>query len=75
MTKKYYIEIEDCQNNPIAVVKVEAENFQEAKYKALRALHSEDNLYGITKEEAIKYTEENGLVMIDEWGEEVDYDE
>ena len=47
---KYYVQIEDCQNNIEAVVAVEAENKQEAKYKALRALHSEDNIYIVSKE-------------------------
>jgi hypothetical protein len=72
---KYYVQIEDCQNNIEAVVAVEAENKQEAKYKALRALHSEDNLYIVSKEDAISAVEDSGVIPIDEDGEEIDLED
>lgn len=72
---KYYVQIEDCQNNIEAVVAVEAENRQEAKYKALRALHSEDNIYITTKEEAIAAVEDSGVIPINEDGEEIDLED
>lgn len=72
---KYYVQIEDCQNNIEAVVAVEAENKQEAKYKALRALHSEDNIYIVSKEDAISAVEDSGVIPIDEDGCEIDLED
>ena len=72
---KYYVQIEDCQNNIEAVVAVEAENKQEAKYKALRALHSEDNIYIVSKEDAISAVEDSGVIPIDEDGDEIDLED
>lgn len=72
---KYYIQIEDCQNNIEAVIAVEAENEQEAKYKALRALHSEDNIYIVSKEDAMNTVEDSGIIPIDEDGEEIDLED
>ena len=71
----YYIQIEDCQNNIEAIVKVEADSKLEAKYKALRALHIDDNLYIITKEDAATVVEEEGIIPIDEDGGEIDLEE
>ena len=72
---KYFVQIEDCQNNIVAVVVVEAENTMEAKYKALRALHINDNLYIIDKDEAKEVVENNGIIAIDEDGDEIDLDD
>jgi len=68
----YYIQIEDCQNNIEAIVEVNADSKLEAKYKALRALHIDDNLYVITKEDAANVVEEEGIIPIDEDGEEIE---
>lgn len=72
---KYYVQIEDCQNNLQAVVAVEAENEQEAEDKALRALHSEDNIYIVSKEDAMSTIEESGIIPIDADGEEIDLED
>lgn len=70
--KTYFISIEDCQNNPVAVVKVKAKDLIEAKYKALRAIHEEDNVYELDSDAVIGYIEDSGLTPIDERGEETD---
>lgn len=72
---KYYIQIEDCQDNLQAVIAVEADNEQEAKYKALCVLHSEDNIYTVSKEDAMSTIEESGIITIDEDGEEIDLED
>ena len=72
MSRPYFISIEDSQNNPKAIVKVEAESLTEAKYKALKAIHEDDNLYEVDADAVMGYIEDNGLVPIDEYGEEVD---
>ena len=72
---KFYVQIEDCQGNVEAVVAVEADNKQEAKYKALRALHTEDNIYIVSKKDAVNAVEDSGVVPIDEDGEEIDLEE
>lgn len=70
--KTYFISIEDCQNNPIAVVKVKAKDQTEAKYKALRAIHEEDNIYELDADAVMGYIEDSGLILINERGEEID---
>ena len=72
---KYFVQIEDCQNNITAIVAVEAENRDNAKYKALRALHIDDNLYIINKDEAKEVVENNSIIAIDEDGDEIDLDD
>lgn len=70
--KTYFINIEDCQNNPIAVVKIKAKDLTEAKYKALRAIHEEDNIYELDADAVMGYIEDSGLIPINERGEEID---
>lgn len=72
---KMFVQVEDCQNNVVAIVAVEAENNMEAKYKALRALHINDNLYIINKDEAKEVVENNGIIAIDEDGDEIEIEE
>lgn len=70
--KTYYVTIEDCQNNPMALVKVKASSEEAAKVKALKALHVDDQLSTLNKEEALEYAEETGMFIIDEDGFEVE---
>lgn len=74
--KTYYIEIEEQCSMVLAVIKVEAENEEEAKLKALKALHATQDIYSITKEEA-KNLVDYGEVdyMLDEDGCEIGIDE
>lgn len=69
--KTYFIGIEDCQNNTQAVVKVIAGSAQEARVNALLALHQNDSISVITEDDA-KELQEEGYLVIDEDGEEVD---
>ena len=71
----YYVQIEDCQNNIQGIVKVNADTKLEAKYKALRALNTDDNIYIISKEDAIETVENEGIYAIDEDGKEIDLEE
>lgn len=70
--KTYYIQIDDCQNNPQAIVKVKAANEEEAQAKALEALHIDDSIYTIDKDDA-KRMADDGFIIIDEDGEEVEF--
>lgn len=74
--KTYYIEIEGQGSMVLAVVKVEAENEEEAKLKALKALHATEDIYSITKEEAQNILDNGDIdYMLDEDGSEIDIDE
>jgi len=72
--KTYYIQIDDCQNNTQAVVKVTAGSAQEARVNALLALHQNDSISVVTKANA-KELQEDGYLVIDEDGEEVDLED
>lgn len=67
--KTYYMEIDDCQGNVLAVVKVEANDYAEAKKKAILALHRDDVVFDISAKDAKGYT------VIDEDGCEVEVEE
>ena len=69
--KYYYVEITDCQNNVQAIVKVWASSESAAETKALRALHRDDKIYVLNKEEAL-YETSQGHIIIDEDGDEAD---
>lgn len=68
--KTYYIEIDDCQNNTQAIIKVKASSENAAKTKALKTLHRDDEIFSIDKETA-KEMAEDGYIIIDEDGEEI----
>ncbi len=73
--KTYYIKIEE-QGCVVAIVKVNANSYQEAELKALKALHATENISEISKENAVDEFEScNVDVMIDEDGCEIDLDE
>lgn len=72
---KFYVQVEDCQNNVEVIVAVEAKDEQEAKFKALRALHVDDNLYIVSKEDAEATIKEEGIIAIDERGDEINISE
>ena len=70
--KTYFIGIEDCQNNTQAVVKVTAGSAQEARVNALLALHQNDAISVISEDDA-EELQEQGYLVIDEDGEEVEF--
>ena len=70
----YYIEIDDCQNNTQAIIRVEAASLEAAKTKALKTLHRDDEIFSIDKETAQSMSED-GYIIIDEDGEEICLDE
>ena len=73
--KTYYIEIEE-QGYTVALVKVDANQLQEAELKALKALHATNNICEISKEDAKARLESGDIeYIIDEDGCEVDLDE
>ena len=74
--RDYFIKIEDCQNNVIAVVKVLAENEKEAEVKALAALHKTQSISEVDKKEVKDLLETNEIdYVLDEEGDEADVDE
>ena len=70
--RTYYIEIER-QGWTLAIVKVEAETYEEAEYKALKALHMNDDI-SEASEESVKARLDSGDIdyVIDENGNEID---
>ncbi len=74
--KTYYIEIEGQCSMVLAVIKVQAENEDEAKLKALQALHATEDIYSITEEEAKQLVDDGEVdYMLDEDGSEIGIDE
>ena len=72
----YYIEIEGQCSMVLAVIKVQAENEDEAKLKALKALHATEDIYSISEEEAKQLVDDGEVdYMLDEDGSEIDIDE
>lgn len=70
--KTYYIEIER-QGNTLAVVKVEAENYDEAELKALEAIHTGDVISEISEEDARDRLSSGAVdFVLDAYGDEVD---
>lgn len=75
MTRPYYIQIER-QGNLLGIIKVEAFTYEEAEYKALKALHGCDDISETTEENARASVESGELdIILDENGDEVDLDE
>ena len=74
--KTYYIEIEGQCSTVLALIKVKAENEDEAKLKALKALHATEDIYSVTQEEAQDLIDSGEIdYMLDEDGCEIDIDE
>ena len=72
----YYIEIEGQCSMVLAVIKVQAENEDEAKLKALKALHATEDIYSISEQEAKQLVDDGEVdYMLDEDGSEIDIDE
>ena len=70
--KTYYIEIER-QGWPLAVVKVTAENYEEAEHKALKALHVTDEISELPEENVFERIQSGDIdYVIDENGDEID---
>ena len=73
--KTYYIEIER-QGYTLAVIKVEASTYEEAKLKALEAWHANDDISEISEESALERLQSGDIdYMIDEDGCEVDLED
>ena len=73
--KIYYIEIERQGGLVLAVVKVDAASREEAKAKALRAIHQTDDIYDVSREAAQDMLDEGYIdYIIDEDGCETDID-
>ena len=71
--RTYYIEIEE-QNYTIALIKVDADSYEEAELKALKALHATNSISEVSKED-VKARLDSGDVayMLDEDGCEIDF--
>ena len=73
--KTRYISIER-QGNVMWLIKTEASSYEEAEAKALKAIHANDDISEVTKEQAKEAADpEIGLYIIDENGDEVDDEE
>ena len=71
--KIYYIEIERQGGLVLAVVKVDAASCEEAKAKALRAIHETDDIYDVSREAVQDMLDEGSIdYIIDEDGCETD---
>lgn len=70
--RTYYIEIER-QGWTLAIVKVEADSYEQAELKALKALHATDDISETSRERAIEALD-NGTIeyVLDEDGCEID---
>lgn len=68
--KPYYIEIES-QGFLVAIVKVEADSFEQAEYKALKALHCCDDIYQVSEDLALTHAKEGCMGILDEDGCEI----
>ena len=70
----YYIQFER-QGNLLAIVKVEAETYEEAECKACRALHSYDDISETDGRYACEAVYEGVIdYIMDENGDEIDID-
>ena len=73
--RTYYIEIER-QGWTLCVIKVEANTYEEAELKALKAWHANDDISEISEEAAHDRLESGDIdYMIDEDGCEIDLDD
>ena len=73
--KTYYIEIER-QGYTLVVIKVEADTYEEAELKALKAWHVNDDISEISEESALERLQSGDIdYMLDEDGCEVDLDD
>ena len=72
--RTYYIQIER-QGCTLGVIKVEAENYEEAELKALKAWHATDEI-SETNKESVKQLLDNCDIdyVLDEDGSEIDID-
>lgn len=74
MEKTYYIEIE-AQGNAELIVKVRAKDLSEAEGKAAKAYLASRDLYPMNLEDARMTAEEEGIIVVDEDGSEIDLDD
>lgn len=73
--KTYYIEIER-QGYTLAIVKVEADNYEQAQLKALKALHLNDDISEISEDTAYDRLQLGDIdYIIDEDGNEIDLED
>lgn len=69
--KTFYVTIER-QGNAEAVVKVDAQDEEEAYCKAARAILASYDFSSVTRQQAATYADESGVYVIDEKGTETD---
>lgn len=73
--KTYYIEFER-QGWSLAVIKVQAESYEQAKLKAFEALHATDEISEISEEAAEERVASGELnYILDENGDEIDIED
>ena len=72
--KNYFVDIEDCQNNVIAIIRVRATSKDEATQKATRAYVENIECLNVStcSKRYVKEQIKEGEVLYDEYGEEVD---
>ena len=68
--KEYYVGVER-QGYQIAIVKVEAEGWESAKGKAALSLMADRDFVDLEERQALKDSEELGIMMLDQDGEEI----
>lgn len=75
LAEDYFIRIER-QGNTMWIVKVhDAHSYEEAECKALKAIHIDDDIDEISREQAESEIEDGEVILIDETGTEIDLDE
>lgn len=75
LAEDYFIRIER-QGNTMWIVKVhDAHSYEEAESKALKAIHIDDDIDEISREEAESEIEDGQVILIDETGTEISLDE
>ena len=70
--KKYYVTV-DCQGQTEVVIQVLARSPSDAEYVAMKA-YLADKEIGIVNEDIAKTLVDDGIVMIDEDGGEIDFE-
>lgn len=71
--KTYYVTI-DCQGQTEVVIKVEARSNDDAKYKAMLAYLGDKDV-DVVDEDVAQSCCEDGVMLIDEDGAEIDFEE
>ena len=73
--KDYYVMIEDSQGYVQRIYKINASSEEEAENKAIRALHQNDCIYCVDKQDALNEINDNGGYILDEDNCETDLED